>query len=212
MTVYIETIILYAVIFLSGQVSPVNGGEAADFSVSLHLARILMYCIPSLALIWYLVIKAKPVKYLGIVPGKADLLSFALSLPGLLLIGFFINFASIYLTGETAQPLSIPSTTAEWVILCASCIFAACLEESFFRYYILSRRKELRLGAGAALFFSVALFSVCHIYQGPWGFLNAVLSGTFLAFLFLRYKALYGIALAHGVYNIAAYAVEAWTR
>jgi membrane protease YdiL (CAAX protease family) len=90
-----------------------------------------------------------------------------------------------------------------------SCILAAYLEESFFRFYILSRRDELKLSAIPAMIVSVALFSICHIYEGPWGFLNAFLSAVILAFVFLRYNALHGIAIAHGLYNIAVYFINA---
>jgi membrane protease YdiL (CAAX protease family) len=47
------------------------------------------------------------------------------------------------------------------------------------------------------------------VYEGPWGFLNAALAGTALAFVFLRYGSLHGIALAHGLYNLFAYALAA---
>jgi membrane protease YdiL (CAAX protease family) len=85
---------------------------------------------------------------------------------------------------------------------------AAYLEESFFRFYLLSRRDDLKMGAVSALTVSVALFSICHIYEGPWGFLNSFFSAVILAFIFLRYQALHGIAFAHGLYNIAAYAIN----
>jgi len=52
------------------------------------------------------------------------------------------------------------------------------------------------------LVFSVILFAVCHIYEGPWGFLNAVISGAIFGFVFLRYNSLHGIAVAHALYNI----------
>jgi membrane protease YdiL (CAAX protease family) len=54
----------------------------------------------------------------------------------------------------------------------------------------------------------VALFSICHIYEGPWGFLNAVLSSVLLCFMFLRYKSIHGISIAHAMYNIAVYVIN----
>jgi membrane protease YdiL (CAAX protease family) len=54
------------------------------------------------------------------------------------------------------------------------------------------------------------LFSVCHLYEGPWGFLNAAISGILLAFIFLRYRSIHGIALAHGLYNVFVYAMNAF--
>jgi len=43
------------------------------------------------------------------------------------------------------------------------------------------------------------------LYEGPWGFLNAALSGTVLAFVFLRFRSLHGISAAHALYNILVY-------
>jgi membrane protease YdiL (CAAX protease family) len=37
--------------------------------------------------------------------------------------------------------------------------------------------------------------------------LNAVLAGALLALVFLRYRSLHGIALAHGLYNVFVYAL-----
>ena len=68
----------------------------------------------------------------------------------------------------------------------------------------------MKLGAKSAVLISVALFSICHLYEGPWGFLNAVLSGTFLCLIFIRLKAFHGNAIAHGMYNIAAYIINAF--
>jgi membrane protease YdiL (CAAX protease family) len=209
MGIYIEAFILYVVLFFSGSAGTGTGG-AGGFSISAQLTRILLYCLPSLALIWYLLIRTKRLKAWNIRPGRRDFISGLIALPCLLIIGFLTAFVSSYIGGESAQVLlKAPSTAAEWVILCIYCISAAYLEESYFRFYILSRKKELKLNSLSALAVSTALFSICHIYEGPWGFLNSILSGTLLAFIFLRYKSLHGIAVAHSLYNISVYAINA---
>ena len=206
MGIYIEALILYIVLFLSG-----GGrfGDTADFSIISEFARILFYIIPSLALIWYLLLKSKKIKDWKIKPGKKDLISGIIALPCLLTTGFAIAVTASRI-GSPDNPilLNTPSTFLGWAILCFSCMSAAYLEESFFRFYLLSGRDKLKLNAPAALALSVALFSVCHIYEGPWGFLNSVISAVILAFIFLRYQGLHGIAVAHGLYNIAVYAVN----
>jgi membrane protease YdiL (CAAX protease family) len=55
--------------------------------------------------------------------------------------------------------------------------------------------------------FSTVLFSLCHIYEGPWGILNAVLAGIFLSVLFNRYRSIHGIAWAHAAYNMFVYTI-----
>jgi membrane protease YdiL (CAAX protease family) len=212
MGIYIEFLILYIVLFFSGSAGSFlfAGQEAAGFSTASELRKIFLYCVPSLALIWYLLLKVKPARLWDITPAKKDLISGAITLPCLLMTGFAVAFASSYTGGVSGQtPLYSPLTKPQWVILCFSCITAAYLEESFFRFYILSRRDEMKLGTKSALVISVALFSICHLYEGPWGFLNAVLSGTFLCLIFLKFRAFHGNAIAHGMYNIAVYIINA---
>jgi len=210
--IYIEAVILYIVLFFSGSAASTaaSAGKTADFSVTAELVKIFVYGIPSLALIWYLLLKAKPLRNWEIVPKRKDLTCCLITLSGLLLAGLSISFISSYMSGPSAQvSLHSPSTPAGWTVLGFSLIIAAYTEESFFRFYLLSRKDEFKMSAAQALMFSVLLFSICHIYEGPWGFFNAALSGTFLCFIFLRYKSIHGISAAHGFYNIAVYLINA---
>jgi len=212
MSRFIEAIILYIVLFFSGTAgSIINGAQKVDFSITAQITGILLHSIPSLALIWYLILKSPRIEEWIIRPGRKDRISALVTLPCLLLISFATSFASLFIGGSQAQvsPVS-PTTVPGWITLCVSCICAAYLEESYFRYYLLTRRDELNLSASSALVLSTALFSICHIYEGPWGFLNAALSGAFLCFIFLRYNSLHGTAIAHGLYNIAVYAINSF--
>jgi hypothetical protein len=210
MGIYIEALILYIVLFFSGSAAALTGGEGPQtFSILKELTRIFFYSIPALALIWYLLFKIKGPREWGLIPGKKDVLPALITLPCLLLTGFTVAFVASRIGGTSAgAALLSPVTALEWIILCISCICAAYLEESFFRFYLLSRRKELNLNTSGALIISVALFSICHLYEGPWGFLNAVISGTLLAFIYLRYNSLHGVAIAHSVYNIFVFIIN----
>jgi membrane protease YdiL (CAAX protease family) len=57
-----------------------------------------------------------------------------------------------------------------------------------------------------AILVSTALFSLCHIYEGPWGVINAALAGLLLSLIYVHYGAIHGLAWAHGLYNIFIYA------
>jgi membrane protease YdiL (CAAX protease family) len=208
--IYIEALLIYILLFFSGSAgSFINTAAAENFSSRIELIKIFLYCLPSLALIWYLLLRVKSVKEWNIKPGKNDLISCLITLPCLLITGFGVAFISSFIGESNIQvPQNFPSAPFEWVILGFSCILAAYLEESFFRFYILSRRNELKLSAISAMVLSVSLFSICHIYEGPWGFLNAFISAVILAFVFLRYNAIHGIAVAHGLYNIAVYVIN----
>ena len=108
------------------------------------------------------------------------------------------------------QSLS-PGTVTAWAVLVVSCVSSAYLEESYFRFYLFSKKEEMGLGPHRAVLVSTLLFSICHIYEGPWGFLNAALSGVVLAYVFLRFRSLHGVAAAHALYNILAYVLQART-
>ena len=181
-----------------------------EFSVTAELTKIFLYYLPSLALIWYLLFKVHKTKISAIKPGKKDLVLGLIILPCLLLIGFTVTLVSITTSGTTTQiALYSPSTVPGWIILCLTCICAAYLEESFFRFYLLSKREELNLNGASALILSVILFCSIHIYGGLWSILNAAICGTFLGLIFLRYKIFHGIAIAHALYNISAFAINA---
>jgi membrane protease YdiL (CAAX protease family) len=207
MFAFIEPLILYAVLFFRISAGTIASGGIAAFSATAEIAHIVLYNIPSLALVWYLLLKVKSAKEWGVtLPGKKDLLPFALSLPALVLIGLTISVGSrIFEAAPSVFQLAPPQDAVSWSILSLSCISTAYLEESFFRFYLLSKREEMGLGPHRAVVVSTLLFSLCHIYEGPWGFLNAALSGILLAFFFLRFRSLHGIACAHALYNMLVF-------
>jgi membrane protease YdiL (CAAX protease family) len=214
MRIYIEALILFIILFFASSVTLLVQGTAGHetFSTRSELIRLFLNIIPALALIWYILLGQKGLKEWGLKPGKRDLISALITLPSLLLISFTIAFVSSSVGSSSSVTQNIthsPVSVFQWVVLCTSCLFAAYLEESFFRFYLLNRRGELNLSASWTLVLSVALFSLCHIYEGPWGFLNSVLSGIVLCFVFLRYKALHGLAISHGLYNISVYVINA---
>jgi membrane protease YdiL (CAAX protease family) len=199
------------VLFLSGVSGRPPGGYIITFSIASELARMILYNAPSLALLWYLMLKARSFRDWGVaLPGKKDLIPAVICLPSILIIGITIAIVNSFFSEPGMEPVIFPpSSVPGWVILCISCISTGYLEESYFRFYLISRREELNLSSAGALILSTAAFSVCHIYEGPWGFLNSVLAGLVFSFLFLRYNSLHGIAIAHGLYNIIAYIVAA---
>jgi len=207
MGIYIEVLVLYILLFLHGSIAVFTGGGAgtADFSITAEIVNIFAYLIPSLTLIWYLIYKAHKLELWAVRPGKKDFFSFFITFPCLIITGFVVTFIGSYISGPLENSISLPSSSAGWAVLLIKCLLAAYLEESYFRFYLLSKREELNLTAVSALAFSVVLFSICHIYEGPWGFLNAVISGTILGFVFLRFNSFHGIAIAHTLYNISIY-------
>jgi len=143
-------------------------------------------------------------------PGKKDLFCALIAYPCLIITGFIISFLSKYTGGESAKYLiTAPSSVLGWILTGLFCLIYAYIEELLFRFCLLSERVILKLTVTGALVLSTALFSICHLYEGYWGVLNALVSGLILGVLFLKFKSLHGVAIAHALYNITAYIINA---
>ena len=232
-----EPIILYFVLFFPGIYASGLSGEVAPtgiipFSAIRELGRTLTYTIPSLALLWYIVMDRDspdkmPERAKGrLFPGlkklqKRDFFPFAVGLPGLILIGLAVSqLVSILVIYENLFPESFsppllveaPGSVWGWIVMAFSCIGTGYLEESYFRYYLLTRLESRLPNPAIRTIVSTILFSFCHMYEGPWGILNAVLAGLLLSMLFIRYGSVHGVAWAHGAYNIFVYAMGILNR
>ena len=210
-----EALILYFVLFFPRMTDAsfsilIPMAETIPFSILRELSRSLTYTLPSLALIWYLLSSKKGFFALKTEkPQLRDLYSLAAGLPGLILIGLGISSLELLFQGYegiTLPPkVEAPVNTIGWIVMVISCLGTGYLEESYFRYYLLTTLEKLLPQAVFRVILSTVLFSLCHVYEGPWGILNAVLAGILLSLLFVRFRSLHGIALAHGAYNIFVY-------
>ncbi|MCL2191316.1 MAG: CPBP family intramembrane metalloprotease [Treponema sp.] len=209
MSAFIEPLILYAVLFLR-----LSAGSP-EFSAGAEAARTILHTLPSLALVWYLLLKTKSLREWGVArPGRRDLVPGLVSLAAIAIVGFAVAAAFRHF-GDPGDPrVVIPGEAAPWAVLVLSVLAGAYLEESFFRFYLLARRTEtghgpMNLDPVRAVFFSTALFAFSHAHLGPWGVLNAAVSGTALSCVFLRTGSLHGVSLAHGLYNVMVFAMGA---
>jgi len=208
-------LILYFVLFFPGIYSAGlwGGAEIAEtisFSIVRELGRTLTYTIPSLALLWYIFPDKKGFSSLKQEKlQKRDFLPFAIGLPGLILIGLAVSFlvSFFYLNFGLALPVKVeaPISVLGWIVMVFSCLGTGYLEESYFRYYLLTKFEKQQPIVLIRIVFSTILFSICHIFEGPWGIINAMLAGFFLSWLYNRFKSLHGVAWAHGAYNIFVY-------
>jgi len=209
-----EALILYFVLFFPGiQASPspdwlAQGIETAGtipFSAIRELTRTVTYTLPAIALLLYIISDKKGLSGLKpLAPGRQDIIPFVIGLPVLIVIGLFIAFL-IPLFASVAQPPRIegPYNFPGWAVMVLACLAIGYLEEIYFRYYLLTKLETIN--PAPRVIFSTALFALCHLHQGPWGVANAAIAGLFLSLLFLRYRSLHGIALAHAGYNMFVY-------
>lgn len=230
-----EALILYFVLFFPGIYNAPFYTEGITpgtipFSTLRELARTLTYSVPSLALLWYLILDKKGFSTLretfssesglsqligreppSIKPLKKDFICLGACFPGLVIIGLFISLLiSLFSqqTALTAPPIvEGPENVIGWIVIIFSSIATGYLEETYFRYYLLTKLESQLPQAIVRIIISTVLFSLCHFYEGPWGVLNAVLAGVFLSMLFIRFRSLHGIAWAHAAYNIFVYAM-----
>ena len=213
-----EALILYFVLFFPGiyaASSPdwlVQGAEAirtVPFSIIRELGRTLTYTLPAMALLLYIISEKKDLSALkAATPQKRDLLPFAAGLPGLIIIGLFVSLLVSLFSG-LASPARVqgPSGFFAWSVMIFACLGTGYLEETYFRYYLLTKLEKIIPYLPLRIAFSTVLFALCHMHEGPWGVLNAALAGVFLSVLFIRYRSLHGIAFAHAGYNIFVYAI-----
>jgi membrane protease YdiL (CAAX protease family) len=161
-----------------------------------------------------------------------DFQSLVIALPGLLGIGLGVSVLSSIVSGPATAGMIVesPGGTGTWLLMILSCFTTGYLEETYFRHYLLSRfweqkiypplpeapetrglrARELHqipfLSAVPGILISVTLFSLCHIYEGSWGVVNAALAGLLLSPIYFHYGALHGLAWAHGLYNVFIFA------
>ena len=87
------------------------------------------------------------------------------------------------------------------------CIVSAYREELFFRSYLLTRLGQLGVAPQFAIAATALLFSAGHLYAGWGGAAGAALQGILLAVVFLKFRSIHTIAIAHGLYNFSIFCI-----
>lgn len=78
------------------------------------------------------------------------------------------------------------------------------LEEALVVGYLLIRLQQLTLRPGAAIAISAVLRGSYHLYQGYGGLVGNIVMGVVFAFVFLRWRRLWPLVLAHGLIDTVA--------
>jgi membrane protease YdiL (CAAX protease family) len=148
---------------------------------------------------------------LGKFPGRGDILAAALCLPALALTGFLVSLGAAF-SGFPAPEIPLPEDFFSWTATVLACLSAAYLEEGYFRVYLPEKLAASGFSGIQCFCIPVLVFALCHVYEGPWGFANALLAGVLLSLVYQRTSSFHGIAAAHGLYNILAYlsAARGW--
>jgi membrane protease YdiL (CAAX protease family) len=188
------------VIFFAAPQAAAGIPGASDVSAAIYYS--LLFRLPGLFIIARLSGTADFFRF-----GRRDIGCFAPAFPAVFLCGFAVSLTARASGLFPAEPLLLPDGAANLAGAIFSAVTAAFLEEGYFRAYLIPRLQKAGAGVRESAAASVLLFALCHIYEGPWGALNAAAAGAVLSFFFIRYRSFYGVALAHALYNACAYAV-----
>jgi membrane protease YdiL (CAAX protease family) len=124
-------------------------------------------------------------------------LSLILTLLGFILTLFPESGRSLFSSGfrwKLEDPRLIP-------LVLLFCLVTGYREELYFRSYLITRFRQLRLPLAIGIGLSTVLFSAGHTYQGLAGLSVALIQGLYFSILFVRLKNIHPLAIAHGLYN-----------
>jgi membrane protease YdiL (CAAX protease family) len=185
------------------------GGDLpfTPFDASAELSRVLLFDLPATALILFLLFRDRRPSVSGFPrPRLADCAVAAVAFASLVMIALVLLLASSLIHGTSMNPLvEAPRGLGEWSVMGLVCITTGYLEETYFRAYLFTRLEEAGLDEKWRVVVSVLLFSICHLYEGPWGVFNAAIAALILSLAYLRRKSAHGPAWAHAAYNALVY-------
>jgi membrane protease YdiL (CAAX protease family) len=219
-----EFFILFFVLLLPGYLVQ---GQPVDPSLFNNVQFNLTYLVsalPQILLILYLILirpgfkgadsqprelHPEAFRRFGIVPPNLrSLLRAAISFFGIMAIAYLISLAISLLPeigGSFGEQLQWEPPSRDILpLILVTALVTGLREELFFRSYMITRFDQANIPTAVTVGASSILFSVGHIYQGLPAFLGTLGIGIFLAVLYVRYREVIPLALAHGLYNFAA--------
>lgn len=126
--------------------------------------------------------------------------------PGLLFSAFGIENAFL------AQAKSGPRASAALIpLFLATAMTTGYCEELFFRSYLLRRLGQAGLRPIWAAIASALLFGLGHGYQGLVGLVSGSLLGLYFAWRWYDSKNLHEIAIGHGLFDAAVFAIALYS-
>ena len=213
----IEVVLLFLAFYLPGFIwtnPPVAGNGQA---LAQYMVQFLTMAVPQILLLLYLLqLRHDHPGDFGLVRPRAIDLLYALGIFGGILALLFVLGAFLSLLPEAGRRLF--TRGFRWQLNDLRLVPLVVLfglvtgyrEELFFRSYLLTRFSQLSLPPAVALAASSLLFAAGHLYQGLSGFTVAALQGLYFAVLFIRFKNIHRIAVAHALYNISVLLLTAF--
>jgi uncharacterized protein len=118
--------------------------------------------------------------------------------------GIAVYLASVAL-GVNRFVVPVPPLGHWWTVpvLVLNALEAGLLEEVI-AVYVITRLRQLRLSAAAAVGLSALLRGSYHLYQGWGGFLGNLAMGALFGFVFVRTRRAWPLVVAHALLDIGA--------
>lgn len=171
------------------------------------LLRLSQY-LPVCALVGYFMAKSpQSWKHFGL-SKNLDVWGIATFLAGLVVVGLFSVWLADILTQATSlQPVydnlgPLPRTIGEWLWMWPILLIGAAFEELVFRGFMTARMFDITQSRALSILVPAAIFGSIHLYQGWPQAIGAGVYGALFGFLFLQWRRLKALILAHFAYNL----------
>jgi membrane protease YdiL (CAAX protease family) len=203
-------ILLFLLFYLPGYLWPQQELLKSSESLRSYMLQFLIVAVPQILLLLYiLTLRAaeNPYAEFGVPrPRAMDLLYGLLIFAGVFVL---LTLLSAILMLLPAAGRSIFTTGFRWKLedprliplVLLFCLATGYREELFFRSYLITRFRQLHLPVFVAIGMSTLLFAAGHAYQGVAGLAVALIQGAYFSILFVRFKNIHPLAVAHGLYN-----------
>jgi len=202
-------VLLFLLFYLPGYLWPQQELLENSQHLGSYMLQFLVVALPQILLLLYILSLRARTSYreFGILRPRAKDLLYAL----LVFLGVFALLAllAVILMMLPSAGRSLFTTGFRWKLesprliplVLLFCLVTGYREELFFRSYLLTRFRQLQLPVFLGIGMSTLLFAAGHVYQGVAGLAIALIQGLYFSILFVRFKNIHPLAIAHGLYN-----------
>ncbi len=199
--------LLFSVLFLPGMLSQSAGVDPSVFTQIAYHVQLLAISLPQIVLVAWLPNLVTPgfsVKMGWVRPTKTDVTPAVIGL----LAAWAASFALAVIATAIAGP-EIAEGSVDWIfdryelvpLVLVSTLAIGYREEIFYRAYLAHRAEDLGMEPRTLLYAGVVVFGLGHLYQGVGGLVVSMVIGAVFVEVYLRFKSLHGIAIAHALFN-----------
>jgi membrane protease YdiL (CAAX protease family) len=197
---------------LSQQTSTLNPSVTPDrpwLDLTYQLAGIVFALVPVLLALYLLNLTNRPAaRTIGLVPvrpwwdlGVGVLIAIGIGVPGL---GLYLGARALGLN-TAVQASGLADNWWTVPVLVISAFQNAILEEVIMIGFLFTRLRQLAWAPWVVLTVSAVIRGTYHLYQGFGGFLGNLVMGAIFGLIYLRWKRVAPLVVAHTLLDVAAF-------